>query len=59
VIRPARTGGRGDVLIIPAGTPHKWKNAEEFTSCVVVRLDPDGVAPLMQVGTARFTSAQE
>jgi mannose-6-phosphate isomerase-like protein (cupin superfamily) len=46
---------KGDVLIIPAGTPHKWEDAEEFTSYVVVRVDPDGVAPLMELGTAKFT----
>ena len=45
---------KGDVLIIPAGTPHKWEDAEEFTSYVVVRVDPDGVAPLMELGTAKF-----
>ena len=50
------TIAKGDVLIIPAGTPHKWEDAEEFTSYVVVRVDPDGVAPLMELGTAKFTS---
>ena len=49
------TIAKGDVLIIPAGTPHKWEDAEEFTSYVVVRVDPDGVAPLMELGTAKFT----
>ena len=44
------TIAKGDVLIIPAGTPHKWEDAEEFTSYVVVRVDPDGVAPLMGSG---------
>ena len=48
------TIAKGDVLIIPAGTPHKWEDAEEFTSYVVVRVDPDGVAPLMELGTAKF-----
>jgi mannose-6-phosphate isomerase-like protein (cupin superfamily) len=48
------TIAKGDVLIIPAGTPHKWEMADEFTSYVVVRVDPDGVAPLMELGTARF-----
>ena len=48
------TIAKGDVLIIPAGTPHKWEMADEFTSYVVVRLDPDGVAPLMDLGTAQF-----
>ena len=44
----------GDMLIIPAGTPHKWDFAEEFTSYVVVRMDPEGVAPLLAVGDAEF-----
>ena len=48
---------KGDVLIIPAGTPHKWEDAEEFTSYVVVRVDPDGVAPLMALGSAKFTGS--
>ncbi len=51
------TIAKGDVLIIPAGTPHKWEDAEEFTSYVVVRVDPDGVAPLMELGTAKFTGS--
>lgn len=51
------TIAKGDVLIIPAGTPHKWESSDEFTSYVVVRIDPDGVAPLMALGTAKF--AQE
>lgn len=45
---------KGDMLIIPAGTPHKWDFAEEFTSYVVVRIDPDGTSPLMELGTAEF-----
>jgi mannose-6-phosphate isomerase-like protein (cupin superfamily) len=45
---------QGDMLIIPAGTPHKWEFAEEFTSYVVVRVDPEGVAPLMELGEAEF-----
>jgi len=45
---------QGDMLIIPAGTPHKWDFAEEFTSYVVVRMDPEGVAPLLEVGAAEF-----
>jgi len=44
----------GDMLIIPAGTPHKWDYAEEFTSYVVMRMDPEGVAPLLAVGEAEF-----
>jgi len=38
---------KGDVLIIPAGTPHRWLMADEFTAYTVVRVDPDGVAPLL------------
>jgi mannose-6-phosphate isomerase-like protein (cupin superfamily) len=38
---------KGDVLIIPAGTPHRWVMADEFTAYTVVRIDPDGVAPLL------------
>ena len=49
----------GDMLIIPAGTPHKWDMAEEFTAYVVVRLDPAGVAPLMELGTAEFDAPEE
>jgi len=39
---------KGDVLIIPAGTPHRWLMADEFTSYTVVRMDPDGVTPLLK-----------
>jgi mannose-6-phosphate isomerase-like protein (cupin superfamily) len=38
---------KGDVLIIPAGTPHRWLMADEFTAYMVVRIDPDGVTPLL------------
>ncbi len=38
---------KGDVLIIPAGTPHRWVMADEFTAYTVVRIDPNGVAPLL------------
>jgi mannose-6-phosphate isomerase-like protein (cupin superfamily) len=38
---------KGDVLIIPAGTPHRWLMADEFTAYTVVRIDPDGVTPLL------------
>jgi len=44
----------GDMLIIPAGTPHKWDYAEEFTAYMVVRTDPEGVAPLLELGMAEF-----
>ena len=36
------------MLIIPAGTPHRWLMADEFTSYTVVRVDPDGVTELMK-----------
>ena len=38
---------KGDVLIIPAGTPHRWLMADEFTAYTVVRIDPDGATPLL------------
>jgi mannose-6-phosphate isomerase-like protein (cupin superfamily) len=45
---------KGDMLIIPAGTPHKWEFSDEFTYYVVVRADPKGVAPLLELGKAQF-----
>ena len=45
---------KGDMLIIPAGTPHKWESSDEFTYYVVVRADPRGVAPLLELGKAQF-----
>jgi mannose-6-phosphate isomerase-like protein (cupin superfamily) len=45
---------KGDMLIIPAGTPHKWDYSEEFTTYAVVRFDPEGVAPLLELGMAEF-----
>lgn len=49
----------GDMLIIPAGTPHKWEYAEEFTAYMVVRVDPEGVAPLLELGMAEFISPNQ
>ena len=40
---------KGDVLIIPAGTPHRWLMADEFTAYMVVRIDPNGVTPLLNL----------
>lgn len=48
------TISKGDMLIIPAGTPHKWESSDQFTYYVVVRADPKGVAPLLQLGKAQF-----
>jgi mannose-6-phosphate isomerase-like protein (cupin superfamily) len=48
------TIAKGDMLIIPAGTPHKWESSDEFTYYVVVRADPKGVAPLLELGKAQF-----
>ena len=48
---------KGDMLIIPAGTPHKWDYSEEFTTYAVVRFDPEGVAPLLELGMAEFISS--
>ena len=45
---------KGDMLIIPAGTPHKWDYADEFTAYMVVRMDPEGVAPLLKLGEAEY-----
>jgi mannose-6-phosphate isomerase-like protein (cupin superfamily) len=45
---------KGDILIIPAGTPHLWLGADEFTAYAVVRLDPEGVAPLLELGQAEI-----
>jgi quercetin dioxygenase-like cupin family protein len=39
---------KGDMLIIPAGTPHRWMMAEEFTAYTVVRIDAEGVTPLLK-----------
>jgi mannose-6-phosphate isomerase-like protein (cupin superfamily) len=39
---------QGDVLIIPAGTPHKFKMANEFTVYTVTRIDPDAVTPILK-----------
>ena len=50
---------KGDILIIPAGTPHKWEGAEAFTAYAVVRIDPDGVAPLLDLGKAEFPPAKK
>ena len=45
---------KGDMLIIPAGTPHKWEKSDQYTYYVVVRADPKGVAPLLALGNAKF-----
>ena len=49
---------KGDMLIIPAGTPHKWDYSEEFTTYAVVRFDPEGVAPLLELGDAEFIAPE-
>jgi mannose-6-phosphate isomerase-like protein (cupin superfamily) len=49
---------KGDMLIIPAGTPHKWDYSEEFTTYAVVRFDPEGVAPLLELGMAEFIAPE-
>ena len=47
------------MLIIPAGTPHKWESSDEFTYYVVVRADPKGVAPLLALGKAQFVRPKQ
>jgi mannose-6-phosphate isomerase-like protein (cupin superfamily) len=37
---------RGDVVIIPAGTPHWWTEVEEALTYTVVRVDPQQVVKL-------------
>jgi len=49
---------KGDVLIIPAGTPHKWILSEELTSYVVVRGDPDAVTPLIDFDPTEFVAPE-
>jgi len=53
------TISKGDMLIIPAGTPHKWESSDQFTYYVVVRADPKGVAPLLQLGKAQFVRPKQ
>lgn len=36
----------GDVVIIPAGTPHWWSEVEQALTYTVVRVDPDQVVTL-------------
>ena len=49
---------KGDVLIIPAGTPHKWILSEELTSYVGVRGDPDAVTPLIDFDPTEFVAPE-
>jgi mannose-6-phosphate isomerase-like protein (cupin superfamily) len=37
---------KGDMVLIPAGTPHKWGDVQEFMSYTVVRVDPKRIVPL-------------
>jgi hypothetical protein len=36
----------GDMLIIPAGTPHRFEAADEYTLYTVARVDAEKVTPL-------------
>ena len=38
----------GDMLIVPAGTPHYFKKINGYTVYTIVRIDPDGVAALIK-----------
>jgi mannose-6-phosphate isomerase-like protein (cupin superfamily) len=42
----SRRIAKGDVVIIPAGTPHLWTEIEQDVSYIVVRVDPDRFVPL-------------
>ncbi len=48
----------GDVLIIPAGTGHQFTRIEEHISYLMVRLDPDGVVPLLDASGSRAYLAE-
>ena len=37
---------KGDMVLIPAGTPHKWSDVQEFMSYTVIRVDPNRIVPL-------------
>ena len=39
--------GPGDMLIIPAGTPHRWEVVNERMVYTVTRIDPEIVTPLL------------
>jgi mannose-6-phosphate isomerase-like protein (cupin superfamily) len=45
---------KGDFFLIPAGSPHRWMGADAFTAYAVVRIDPEGVAPLLDYGSADY-----
>lgn len=42
----SRRVGKGDMIIIPAGTPHWWSDIQEATTYTVVRVDPSRVVTL-------------
>lgn len=37
---------RGDMIVIPAGTPHWFSQVDEAITCSVVRVDPEGIVAL-------------
>ena len=37
---------KGDMVIVPAGTPHWWSSVEESVIYTVVRVDPDQLVTL-------------
>ena len=45
-IEPLRRIAKGDMVIIPAGTPHWWSEIQETISYTVVRIDPSRVVTL-------------
>jgi mannose-6-phosphate isomerase-like protein (cupin superfamily) len=53
------TIAKGDVLIIPAGTPHMWVSSDELTAYIVVRVDPEGVAPLLELGKTEYKPSRQ
>ena len=49
----------GDIFFIPAGSPHRWMGADAFTAYAVVRVDPEGVAPLLEFGSPEYEAQFE
>ena len=42
----------GDVLVIPAGTGHQFTKMDNHITHLMVRIDPDKVAPLMDAAAS-------
>ena len=49
----------GDIFFIPAGSPHRWMGSDTFTAYAVIRIDPEGVAPLLELGSPEYEAQFE